>query len=349
NIIYANKAIPCKNDIDDQVLRGKYLKIVKDLAPLALAHKSTINETIRDVFSSYHTDDDRLAEIIVRVPHVLAKNGAHGLDILRTQSPELLELYESCFLLDCQKFLELNHNKLFELKIQFHGMRFNDSVEWYIIQANILAGEKRLDLALEALNTAMNKVTEEQGEMAIYIYEQISHCKDLQLKLLDPIQAEAEKLGEYNSKFISALYYAQNAISSNDILEARSRFKQAKNLISQCNIAGTENHIEPDLLAQFFLLSAATLEGLDNLSELYQVIEEINCAIEYKDQAKRLAKKIFEKHFPIETIDKIATPESMLLWYKRPATIVGMVGAAAILGGIAANNKKSISNVCKIQ
>ena len=192
-------------------------------------------------------------------------------------------------------------------------MRFNDSAEWYIIQANILAGEKRLDLAVKTLNTAMNKVTDEQGKIAIYIYEQISHFKDLQLKLLDPIQEEAEKLGEYNSKFIIALYYEQNAISRNDISEARIGFKQAKNLISQCKAAGTEDHLETDLLARFFLLSTATVEGLDNLSELSQVIEEINCAIEYKDQAKHLAKKIFEKHFPVEIIDKITTPESMLL------------------------------------
>lgn len=85
--------------------------------------QENMHEIIKRAFTEYDPKDHD-AELIVRVPHLIAQFGGKGLEILKQQVPELLDYYENVALQDL--LLHLKQQKLNYFQIDVDGKSFSD-------------------------------------------------------------------------------------------------------------------------------------------------------------------------------------------------------------------------------
>ncbi|MGI9214904.1 MAG: hypothetical protein ACR2HS_04520 [Gammaproteobacteria bacterium] len=281
-MLYNNQARPYKKE--DIKTKDIYLRILNELKK-----KENLDELIKLAWSKvYTTEEDQVAELAVRVPHMLAKYGyKEGIKFLNEQTPELLALYKENFLKDCSEFLINKKSDLFLLKSTFNRINtISGSLEESLAQARLLMSELKFKEAIEFFNKALRYANDEY--LVKYIFNQKSTCErmiimfDLQSPITDAYLVSDLHL------FLDAFRQARHlVIEQKKFYEGMKWVHVADNCFLKCK-KNPDNH---PILAEFIIFKAELFTNI-SISELSQIEYMSGCSKDYQNKAKTLIRRI---------------------------------------------------------
>lgn len=321
-ILYKNHAIPFKSN--DEANKHKHIEALSKLQKKIHGNES-INEILKLVIDSYETENQRLAELIVRVPHIVAKYGQEGITILTQELPEVLDLYD-VFLEDCQHYLEHNAQKKLDLLLKFNNLQGGQSVAKLVLDGQLLLEDKQFARAELKFQEAIQSASNEDLELIPYIREQQVICKGMIVVMSNSIEDESNFSGDKASKFLTHFSDALSSYDSEEIENAKASINMALKFI--------ESFTEHKLLAKFLILKATIFDDVDSIIDLYR-IKSLNCEESDKIQAINLAHNITCEKFALsEWVPKGSEPTKDLIFngQRQPRSPTGEDGAGS--GGL---------------
>ncbi|CAM4406230.1 MAG: hypothetical protein LEGION0403_FIIPPAGN_00899 [Legionella sp.] len=122
-ILYNNDCKPYAKD----TCGDEYKKIIETYSKLNV---DSINKIIKLAFTAYH-EKDWEAELIVRIPHILARYGREaGMTILQNQVPDLLKYYNEVLIPELHDFIKKYNNLNIEKQVMESRVANNQHSFW---------------------------------------------------------------------------------------------------------------------------------------------------------------------------------------------------------------------------
>lgn len=304
-VLWDNKSLPYVevNSVEatSQTERNKYLQAYNEVKTKYddIEERRKLDELIRLVFEgkSYTSDEDFHAELIVRIPHIIASYGEEGIKKLQEQAPLLLTYYRENFLPKCKVFLQSK---------KYLQEQLRDRIK--ILKSSI---QEPRELAI----IAQNYFIAGEFQNSENIFKQIKDKANNDL----PNMADLLNMAEYylfliactKGQFGEAFYNLLSEIGRIDLNTISSRLELEQILKDFDKLIG----FIPNLTSEYFSMQGGSSQELEAELSFQQAIvyqkldlnekaiqnlmriEKLAVSDEMKVEAKKMAIQVIKSHF----------------------------------------------------